>query len=105
MVMNRRFGSTLLALAVLFCCLFAVSAWADSQARIVRLSDVEGNVQIDRATGDGYEKAFLNMPVTEGVSLRTTEDARAEVEFEDGSTIHLVPNTVLHFTTLSLRDS
>ena len=105
MVMNRRFGSTLLALAVLFCCLFTVSAWADSQARIVRLSDVEGNVQIDRATGDGYEKAFLNMPVTEGVSLRTTEDARAEVEFEDGSTIHLVPNTVLHFTTLSLRDS
>jgi hypothetical protein len=103
--MNRRFGSTLLTLAVLFCGLFTVSAWADSQARIVRLSDVEGNVQIDRGGGESYEKAFLNMPITEDVRLRTNEDARAEVEFEDGSTIHLVPNTVLHFTNLSLRDS
>ena len=103
--MNRRFGTTLLVLAALFCCLFAVSAWADSQARIVRISDVEGNVQIDRATGDGYEKAFLNMPMTEGVRLRTTEAARAQVEFEGGSTIHLVPNTNLQFTNLSLRSS
>ena len=103
--MNRRLGTTLLVLAALFCCLLAVSAWADSQARIVRLSDVEGNLQIDRATGDGYEKAFLNMPITEGVRLRTREGARAEVEFEDGSTMHLVPNTILQFTTLSLRDS
>ena len=103
--MNRRLGITLLVLAALFCCLLAVSAWADSQARIVRLSDVEGNLQIDRATGDGYEKAFLNMPITEGVRLRTRQGARAEVEFEDGSTMHLVPNTILQFTTLSLRDS
>jgi len=103
--MNRRFGTTLRMWAALFCCLSAVSAWADSQARIVRLSDVEGNLQIDRTTGDDYEKAFLNMPITEGVRLRTTEDARAEVEFEDGSTIHLVPNTIVEFTNLSLRDS
>ncbi|PYX79571.1 MAG: hypothetical protein DMG70_27385 [Acidobacteria bacterium] len=105
MFMNRRFGTTLRMWAALFCCLSAVSAWADSQARIVRLSDVEGNLQIDRTTGDDYEKAFLNMPITEGVRLRTTEDARAEVEFEDGSTIHLVPNTIVEFTNLSLRDS
>lgn len=103
--MNRRFGIAPLGLAALFCWLFAVSAWADSQARIVRLSDVEGNVQIDRGTGNGYEKAFLNMPITQGVRLHTTEGARAGVEFEDGSTIHLTPDTVLEFTSLSLRDS
>lgn len=102
--MNRRFGVALLAVAVLFS-LFAVSAWADSQARIVRLSDVQGNVQMDRGTGEGYQKAFLNMPVTQGVRLRTMEDSRAEVEFEDGSTIHLTPETTLQFTDLSLRDS
>jgi FecR protein len=102
--MNRRFGLALLAFAALLS-LFAVSAWADSQARIVRLSDVQGNVQMDRGTGEGYQKAFLNMPVTQGVRLRTAEDARAEVEFEDGSTIHLTPETTLHFTELSLRDS
>src|SRR5436853_7668982 len=105
MVMNRRLGITLLVLAALFCCLLAVSAWADSQARIVRLSDVEGNLQIDRTTGDDYEKAFINMPITEGVRLRTTEDARAELEFEDGSTMHLVPNTIVAFTCFSLRGS
>lgn len=102
--MNRRFGVALLAVALLFS-LFAVSAWADSQARIVRLSDVQGDVQIDRGTGQGFQKAFLNMPVTQGVRLRTMEDARAEVEFEDGSTIHLTPETTLQFTDLSLRDS
>lgn len=102
--MTRRFGVALLAFAALIS-LLAVSAWADSQARIVRLSDVQGNVEMDRGTGEGYQKAFLNMPVTQGVRLRTAEDARAEVEFEDGSTIHLTPETTLQFTELSLRDS
>ena len=31
---------------------------ADSQVRIVRLSSVDGDVQIDRNTGAGLEKAF-----------------------------------------------
>jgi len=61
--MNRRFGLALLAFVACFS-LFAVSAWADSQARIVRLSDVQGNVQMDRGTGEGYQRAFLSMPVT-----------------------------------------
>jgi hypothetical protein len=85
--------------------LFALSAAADSNARIVRLSDVQGTVKIDRGTGQGYEKAFLNMPITQGVRLWATSDARAEVEFEDGGTIHLTPDTIIQFTDLSLRDS
>src|SRR5947209_20372089 len=93
MVMNRRLGITLLVLAALFCCLSAVSAWADSQARIVPLSDVEGNLQIDRTTGDDYEKAFLNMPITARVRLRTTDDARAQVAFEARTSLHLLPNS------------
>ena len=102
--MDRRFGFALAVLAALVCGLFSVSAFASS-ARIVRLSDVQGNVQIDRGDGDGYQKAFLNMPITQGVRLRTTQDARAEVEFEDGSTIHLTPEATLQFSELSLRDS
>lgn len=103
--MKRGLGSALLMLAAVLGCLFAVSAFADSQARIVRVSDVQGSVQIDRATGQGYEKAFLNMPITQGVKLKTGDDGRAEVEFEDGSIIHLVPNSALQFTELGLRDS
>jgi len=103
--MNRRLGTALLRLVALICGLFAVSALADSQARIVRLSDVQGSVQIDQATGQGYEKAFLNLPIHQGMKLKTSTDARAEVEFEDGSVIHLTPDTVMQFTDLSLRDS
>jgi hypothetical protein len=91
--------------AAVLCCFFAISAAADSQARIVRLSDIQGKVQIDRGTGQGLEKAFLNMPIPQGVKLKTADDGRAEVEFEDGTVIHLVPNSTLQFTELALRDS
>ena len=91
-------------LAVLSCSL-AVPAFADSQARIVRLSQVDGDVQIDRNLGQGYEKAFLNLPVTEGAKLRTGQDARAEVEFDDGSTLRLTPGSVLEFPELTRHDS
>ena len=38
-----------LALAILACSLLAVPAFADSQVRIVRLSQVDGAMQIDLA--------------------------------------------------------
>src|SRR5437867_380924 len=95
----------LFALAALVCSLLAVPSFGDSQVRIVRLSEVEGNVQIDRSTGQGYEKAFLNLPVTQGVKLRAKDDGRAEIEFENGSTLRIIPGTVIEFPELFLRDS
>jgi len=83
--------------------LLSASAFADSQARIVRLSYLEGNVQLDRGDGNGYIRAFLNMPLIEGASVWTAADARAEIEFEDGSTARLAPNTIVVFTELRLR--
>jgi len=92
-----------LAVATLFAStLLVVSAAADSKARIVRLSDVEGKVQIDRAAGSGFEKAFLNLPLVEGSHLKTGRDGRAEVEFEDGSALRLGPDTELAFAQLAL---
>jgi len=85
--------------------LLAIPSFADSQARIVRLSDVQGDVQIDRNTGQGFEKAFLNLPLTQGVKIKTGEKARAEVEFEDSSTLRITPDTKVEFPQLSLRDS
>jgi FecR protein len=86
-------------------CLVAVPLFADSQVRIVRLSQVDGNVQIDRNAGQGYEKAFLNLPITEGMKIRTGHDGRVEVEFEDGSALRATPDTELEFPELSMRDS
>lgn len=101
--MTQRASKTLLLLAVFVCGLFTISALADSQVRIVRLSDLDGDVQMDHGTG--YEKALRNMPVTQGVKLWTKEGGLAEVEFEDGSTVRLTPNTIVEFPQLSLRDT
>src|ERR1700687_4925733 len=95
----------LLTAAVASSLLLTVPAFADSQARVVRLSEVQGDVKIDRNLGQGYEKAFLNLPITQGVKLQTKNDGRAEVEFEDGSTLRITPDTVIEFPQLSLRDS
>jgi hypothetical protein len=95
-----RFSLVLLTFAA-----FTAPALADSQARIVRLSDVQGSVELDKNTGSGFEKAFVNLPITQGTELRTGKSGRAEVEFEDGSSMRLTPNTTLQFSKLSLSDS
>jgi len=102
--MSTRRAGTVFALVVLACGLSALS-FADSQARIVRLSQVDGDVQVDRNTGQGYEKAFVNLPITQGAKLRTGPGARAEVEFENGSTLRITPGTVVEFPGLALHES
>ena len=102
--MSTRKLCTLLALTILTCWR-AVPSFADSQARIVRLSQVDGDVQIDRNTGLGYEKAFLNLPVTQGTKVRAGSGARAEIELEDGSTLRITPGTTVDFSELGLHSS
>jgi hypothetical protein len=67
--------------------------------RIVRLSQTTGKVEMDRNTGLGFEAAFNNLPITQGARLRTNEGS-ASVEFEDGSTLRLIPDTQVDFTQL-----
>jgi FecR protein len=97
-------GKKLAILAVLAAAVPVVSASAESKARIVRLSEVQGTVQIDRTAGDGFDKAFINLPVIEGCKLKTGKDGRAEVEFEDGSALRLAPDSEVDFTRLALGD-
>jgi hypothetical protein len=80
-------------------------ALAESKARIVRLSYVEGDVELDRGDGRGFVRAFQNMPVIEGVRLWTRSDARVEVEFEDGSTVRMIPDSLVNFEELRTGDS
>ena len=99
-----KLGKMLAMGAVLVAAFLVVSASAESKARIVRLSEVQGTVQIDRATGDGFDKAFINLPLIEGSRLKTGKDGRAEVEFEDGSALRLAPDSEVDFTRLALGD-
>jgi len=71
----------------------------DSQARIVRISNVVGQVRLD--TGHGYENVTMNVPIAEGDWLQTRSDGWAEVELEDGSTIRLAPDTQIIFAQLA----
>ena len=75
----------------------------ESQIRIVRLSEVQGTVDLDRGN-HGFEAAFLNLPVVQGSRLRTGMGL-AEVEFEDNSSLRLTPNTEVEFTHLALQRS
>lgn len=76
----------------------------ESLACIVRLSQAKGVVQMDRNTGNGFEATSPNMPVVQGVRLRTG-DGLAEVEFEDNSSLRLTPGTEVDFPELKLRQT
>lgn len=92
------------ALAAAACFAMATVALAESHVRIVRLSDVDGSVQADRGTGEGFTTAITNMPVVEGMQIWTRDGSRAEVEFENGSTVRLAGGARLSFPKLSLDD-
>lgn len=74
-----------------------------SQARIVRVSYVEGEVVLD--SGHGYESVTMNVPITEHNWLQTRSNGWAEIQFEDGSMIRLAPETVLAFNELGRASS
>lgn len=104
---------------VLLAVIFTLSAWPasilyaqegslnqenepGSHVRIVRLSYLQGSVELDN--NQGYQNATTNVPITEGDRLLTRADGWAEVQFEDGSTLRLAPDTELTFSQLG-RDS
>jgi FecR protein/Family of unknown function (DUF6600) len=78
----------------------SVAAHADSLARMVRLSNLSGNVQIQTGADLEFQQAYPNMPLIEGSQLKTGDDGRAEIQFEDGSVIRLTPNSALSLAQL-----
>lgn len=111
--MNHRLRKAGL-LAMIFALVFALAPLSraqdyqdeeghDSQARIVRISYVEGSVRLD--SGQGYESATMNVPLMERDWLQTGSDGWAEVQFEDGSLVRLAPDTVIAFTQLARASS
>ncbi len=74
--------------------------------QIVRLSFVQGDVRVSRgkdaehATREEWGQAAVNLPVESGFSL-VTGAGRAEIEFEDASTVFLGENSVLIFDELT----
>ncbi len=77
---------------------------AGAHVRIVRLSQIAGDVKVDRNTGEGFEVPLLNLPITEGSKL-VTKQGFTEVEFEDNTTLRLAPDSSVEFTKLERTPS
>ena len=71
---------------------------------IAWLSDVKGQVQLASSTGTEFHPAYAHTPVTEGNVIRTAM-GRAEVEFEDNSSVRLGPYSLVEFPRLELLPS
>jgi hypothetical protein len=98
-------GFLLFALSLLY--ISTASAQEYSYARVVRLSLVEGDVQVLRPEADaetaGWEEALLNLPIRQSYTLSSAR-GRVEVEFESGATARLADYSALEFTELALAD-
>ena len=102
--MNRHTGYARLVVAAILVAVSSIAASADSHVRIVRLSSVEGQVQVDRA-GQGLERAILNTPIVEGTRILTGNDGLAEIEFENQSALRLTEDSNVKFSQLLMNDA
>lgn len=82
-------------------------AWSQnlSHVRIVRLSFVEGPVQIQRSDSEEWADAVVNTPIQEGFRVGTNGGGFAEIEFENASTVRVGQDSSLEFTQLALAES
>ena len=98
-------GAGLLGLAALAlgAVLLAPVLWSEDAAqpaRAVRLSSVDGQVQVAQGNQVLADQAVANTPLFEGTLLTTADDGRAEIQFEDGSVARISPNSSLALTVL-----
>jgi hypothetical protein len=78
----------------------ASAAPVDPAARAVRLSFVDGEVQLSQGNTVLADRALANTPLFEGSRITTAEDGRAEIQFEDGSVVRISPNSALTLAVL-----
>ncbi len=64
-----------------------------------RLSYVKGDIYVQRSTDLGYEEGVVNMPISEGDRMGTTE-GRAEIYLGNGNYVRLDNETKVDFLTL-----
>lgn len=81
-----------------------------SYPQIVRIRYLEGDVRIargevnEKASRETWEAAVMNLPLSTGDSVVTGKDGRAEIEFENASTVYLGPDSVLACDDLHSTD-
>jgi hypothetical protein len=89
-----------LALFAMAAVLSAPACGAQDAARAVRLSSVDGEVKISQGGQVLADPALANTPLFEGTQVATSDDGRAEIQFEDGSVVRVAPGSALTLTLL-----
>ena len=98
---SNRFISPLLLVLLAFAITPVTFAQSSTNnVRAVRISHVEGTVQLLDDKGVVFDQAHVNMPVTQGMHIKTGSDGRVEIQFEDGSVARATPNSAINFTQL-----
>jgi hypothetical protein len=104
--LQGRFFSLLAVSILSLCSTPPAFASADGDAREVRITSVQGDVRLSRGEGKhtnldkSWEQAQGGELLEQGFAI-ATESGRAEIEFENGSTVYLAENSLLLFTELS----
>jgi ferric-dicitrate binding protein FerR (iron transport regulator) len=96
----RWLGMAALALSALGLAPAMHADEAGQPGRAVRLSYVDGQVRITQAGQVVADQAIINTPLFEGMQLSTSNDGKAEIQFEDGSVARLSPDSSLTLTAL-----
>ncbi|HEX8713667.1 MAG TPA: FecR family protein [Terracidiphilus sp.] len=90
---SGRWGIVVAALAMSTAGLAARADNGAPAARAVRLSFVQGQVQISQSGQAITSQATANMPLFEGYQVTTGQDGQAEIQFEDGSVARIAPDS------------
>jgi len=103
---NRKANAGLAGLALGVAALLAAASAQETQqgtgqpARAVRLSLVDGQVQLAQGNQVLATQAVVNTPLFEGMQLTTADNGKAEIQFEDSSVVRIAPDSSLTLQVL-----
>jgi hypothetical protein len=72
----------------------------DVKARVVRISMLEGQVNLKRSDSKDWEAAKLNYALVEGDTVSTAADSKLEIQVDARNFVRLSSNSVLRIITL-----
>lgn len=76
----------------------------ETTVRIVRMSLATGAVQVQLPDAKGWRPAMFQAPLQQGESIRTLASGRAEIQFENGSTLRLIPGSEVELSKMLLSE-
>ena len=77
--------------------------FSESEARVARISAIEGNVQVKRLNENEWETVTVNFPIVEGDQIALSVGAKLEIQFDEQNFLRVSENSLVKIT--SLRDN